>query len=95
MSDYLIGDKIRLKATIKNLAGVEKAPVSITVSVKKLDDTKLLDGATPTLTDGTTAQYYYDWEVDSSLKTTTQLIMIWDWSGPHKKKLLFTVVPEL
>jgi len=93
--DYLIGDTIRLKATIKNLVGLEEAPTSITVSVCKLDGTVLLIPAAPELVEGTDAQYYYDWEVDPSLKTTTQLIVIWDWSGPHKKKLLFTVIPEL
>ncbi len=93
--DYLIGDTIRLKATIKNLMGEEEAPVDISVTIYKLDGTELLTAGEPTLVNGTTAQYYYDWEIDSSLKSTTQLIAIWEWSGPHKKKLLFTVVPKL
>ncbi|MBA7587888.1 hypothetical protein ES708_29934 [subsurface metagenome] len=93
--DYLIGDTIRLKAIIKNLMGEEEAPVDISITIYKLDGTELLTAGEPTLVSGTTAQYYYDWEIDSSLKTTTQLIAIWDWSGPHKKKLLFTVIPEL
>jgi len=93
--DYLIGDTIRLKANIKNLAGEEEAPASIFVKICKLDGTELLEAGEPTLINGTTSQYYYDWEIDPSLKSTTQLMAIWDWSGPHKKKLLFTVVPEL
>ncbi|MBA7556356.1 hypothetical protein ES705_49061 [subsurface metagenome] len=93
--DYLIGDTIRLKATIKNLVGEEEAPMTISVKVCKLDGTELLEATEPDLINGTTSQYYYDWEIDSSLKTTTQLIVIWDWSGPHKKKLLFTVIPVL
>ncbi|MBA7536036.1 hypothetical protein ES705_28298 [subsurface metagenome] len=90
---YIIGDTIRLKATIKNLAGVEEAPASITVSVSNLDGTALLVATPPDLTAETTAQYYYDWEIDSGLKEDTQLAVIWEWSGPHKKKMLFNVIP--
>ena len=93
--DYLIGDTIRLKITIKNLAGEEEAPANISVTVYKLNGTKLLDAGEPILVDGTTAQYYYDWEINSSIVSITQLMAIWNWSGPHKKKILFTVVPEL
>lgn len=91
--EYLIGDTIRLKATIKNLAGEEEAPADISVKICKSDGTKIYEDATPNLTPGTTAQYYSDWEIDT-IESITSLIMIWDWSGPHKKKLSFTVVPE-
>lgn len=89
--DYLIGDTIRLKATIKDLAGVEKAPVSITVSVLKLDGTAILDKVSPVLTSETTSQYYYDWLVDTVTKRT-RLIMLWEWTN-HKKKMTFNVIP--
>ncbi len=53
--DYLIGDTIRLKATIKNLMGEEEAPVDISVTIYKLDGTELLTAGEPTLVNGTTA----------------------------------------
>lgn len=90
---YIIGDTIRLKITVKNLAGVEEAPASITVSVCNLDGTVLLAATPPDLTEETVAQYYYDWEIDPDLKEDTQLAVIWEWSGPHKKKMLFKVIP--
>lgn len=92
-NNYIIGDTIRLKATIKNFAGTEIVPGTITVSVKQLDGTILLDAETPTLTDGTTAQYYYDWTVSTGLTRDTRLAAIWNWSGPHKKKKTFNVIP--
>jgi len=88
---YLIGDTIRLKATVKNLDGDEEAPGSITVSVYRADgETLLLDSGVPTLTDGTTAQYYYDWEI-SGITVAEDLTAVWEWSGPHKKTFSFTV----
>jgi len=91
MSNYIIGDTIRLKATIKNLAGVEEAPVSIKVSVLQLDGTVVLAATVPSLTAGTTAQYYFDWLVDT-VNETTKLIALWEWTG-HKKKMTFDVIP--
>jgi hypothetical protein len=95
MADYNIGDTIRLKATIKNFSDVETAPASITVSVYKLDGTALLTstGGIPTLTTGTTAQYYYDWTVSTGITEATKLICLWEWTGPHKAKKVFNVVP--
>ena len=95
MANYIIGDTIRLKATIKNYAGTETAPATITVSVYQLDGTTLLDAGIPTLTDGTTAQYYYDWTILASLTVDERLAAVWEWSGPHQKKLLFNVIPLL
>lgn len=93
--NYIIGDTIRLKATIKDFAGNEKVPGSITLSIKQLDGTVLLSstGGIPTLSTGTTAQYYYDWTVSTGLSEDTRLAAIWEWSGPHKKKKLFNVIP--
>jgi len=90
--DYLIGDTIRLKATIKNLLGVEAAPVSISVKVLKLDGTEIYEDETPTLTADTTAQYYSDWEI-SGVESEAQLTAVWEWAGPHKKRISFVVIP--
>jgi len=94
--DYLIGDTIRLKATIKDFAGVETAPVSKpTVSVFDLDETELLSSGGSTLTTGTTAQYYYDWKVSTGLTANTNLIAVWSWDDTHKKKMTFSVITVL
>ncbi|MBA7551223.1 hypothetical protein ES705_43759 [subsurface metagenome] len=99
--DYLIGDTIRLKATIKNFAGVETAPASEpTVSVYDLDETELLSSGVSALTStGVTAQYYYDWKVTSTgvnaLTANTNLIAVWSWDDKHKKKMTFSVVTVL
>ena len=95
MADYYIGDTIRLKATIKNFDDVETAPDSITVSVYKLDGAALLTstGGIPTCTSGTTAQYYQDWTISTGLSEATKLIMLWEWTGPHKAKKTFNVIP--
>ena len=88
---FLIGDTIRLKATIKNLAGVEVAPAATTVTIYRDDgSTKLVDGAAASLKAGTTAQYYYDWTVGTVTAAET-LTAVWDWTGPHKAKLAFEV----
>jgi len=92
-TNYIIGDTVQLKATIKNYAGTETAPAVITVSVCQLDGTYLLSSGVPTLTDGTTAQYYYNWTISSSLTEDERLAAIWSWSGPHKKKKTFNVIP--
>ena len=93
----LIGDTIKLKATIKDYDDVETAPdAAPTVSVYQSDgSTKLLDGATSSLTGGTTAQYYYKWQIYTSLTASERLIALWEWavsSIPHKQKLHFNVV---
>ena len=95
MADYNIGDTIRLKATIKNFNNVETAPAAVTVSVYKLDGTALLTstGGIPSLTTGTTAQYYYDYTVSTGLSEATKLIALWQWTGPHNKRINFNVVP--
>lgn len=91
--NYIIGDTIRLKAIIINLKGAEEAPTSVTVKVCKLDGTELLKATAPELIEDTTAQYFYDWTIDTELGKDTRLAMIWEWTGPHKKKMLFNVIP--
>ena len=93
-TNYLIGDTIQFKATIKNYAGTETAPASISVSVYQLDGTALLSSGAPSLTAGTTAQYYYDWTI-SGITSDERLAVVWNWSGPHYKKKLFNVIPLL
>jgi len=94
---YIIGDTIRLKATIKNLLGVEQPSTGLTVGVYKLDGTVLFSTGTPTLSTGTTAQYYYDWTiagttgVGGTLTKDTKLVALWEWEGPHQKELVFDV----
>ena len=68
---YLIGDTIRLKLTVQDLSQAEAAPdAAPTVSVYRSDGTTvLLEDQTATLTDGTTAQYYYDWQISTALTT--------------------------
>ena len=88
---FLIGDTIRLSATIKNLDGNEQAPAAITVTVYRDDGTtKVLNAGVPTLKAGTIAQYYYDWTVVTVTSAET-LTALWEWTGPHKKSINFEV----
>jgi len=89
---YKIGDTIRLKATIKNLLGVEAVPANISVKIYTITGTLIYTDLTPSLDPATTAQYYSDWTIDS-VEGATTLIALWEWTGPHKKKILFDVVP--
>lgn len=93
--NYIIGDTVRLKATIKNFAGAETAPGSITVSVHQLNGTELLSSGVPSLSTGTTAQYYYDYTISTGITSDERLAVVWSWSGPHKKKMLFNTIPIL
>ncbi|GAH79303.1 unnamed protein product [marine sediment metagenome] len=98
--DYLIGDTIQLRATIKNFAGVESEPANLpTVSVFDLDGKELESSGVSTLTTGTTGQYYYDWKVSTGLTFNTNLIAVWSWDtdvpNVHKKKMTFSVVTVL
>lgn len=94
---FLIGDTVRLEATIKDYDGNEEAPASITVTVYGQDgSTKLLNAGVPTLKAGTTAQYYYDWTIPgASLTAAETLIALWEWTGPHKKAIDFEVIPAV
>jgi hypothetical protein len=91
---YLIGDTIRLKATIKDLDGELLAPASINLTVYRADGTtKLLDAAVPALVAGMTSTYYYDWQISTSLTATERLIALWEWTGGQKKSMRFNVNP--
>jgi hypothetical protein len=67
---YLIGDTIRLKATIMNLDDIEAAPAAIDLTIYREDgETKLLVEEAGTLEGGTTAQYYVDWTISAESYT--------------------------
>jgi len=67
---YIIGDTIRLKATIKNLSDVEAAPAAINLTIYKEDGvSKLLVDEPGLLTPSTTAQYYVDWTISGESYT--------------------------
>ena len=66
---YIIGDTIRLKITIKNLAGVEEAPASISVKVYMPDGTEIYADAAPTLT--APAKNHSDWKINTFTSATT------------------------
>lgn len=92
---YLIGDTIRLKATIKDLDGNESEPASLpTVAVYKKDGTQLLAPAEATKVGESTAQYYYDWKINGQITAAYQtLTAVWSWDDKHKKRIKFRVQP--
>ena len=90
---FLAGDKIRLEITTYDLKGDENAPETITVSVYKSDSTKLLDAAEPILMADTKSCYYYDWEIPADISEKIELTVLFEWTGPHRKKKEITVVP--
>lgn len=92
---FLIGDTIRLNATIKNLDDVEEAPAEVKLTIYSEDGTtKLLTDEVAILKDGTTAQYYVDWKIDTITAAET-LIAVWSWTGPHIKKVNFECKPAV
>jgi hypothetical protein len=98
--DYLIGDTIRLQATIKNFAGALSAPGNNpTVSVFDLDGTELLTSGASSSGSSGSAEYYYDWKVLSTgtnaLTANANLIAVWSWDDTHKKKMTFSVITVL
>jgi len=93
--DYIIGDTIRVKITVKDYDDVEQAPSAVpTLGVFQLDGTALLTSGVSTLTTGTTAQYYYDWTVSTGLTADENLIAVWSWPS-HKKIYPFSVITQL
>jgi len=93
--NYIIGDTIRVKITIKDYDDMEQAPVSVpTLAIYQLDETALLTSGVSTLTTGTTAQYYYDWTVSTGLTANQGLIAVWSWPS-HKKIYPFKVITQL
>ena len=95
---YLIRDTIRFTASIVNLDGEVDVPGEVTVSVYQKDGTVLLNGAVATA-DDVPGEYYYDWKIDGTEETplikASDLIVVWDWDSIHKKRLKFSVIPEV
>lgn len=89
---YLIGDTIRFTAKIKNLDGAEYKPDIVTISIFSEDGTELLDSK-PALEDEELGSYHYDWKV-TGITDRSNLIVVWDWSGAHKKRKKFKVILE-
>jgi hypothetical protein len=92
---YLVGDTIRLKATVKNFDDTEYAPVSIKIDIYDRDNTVLVSSGDPSLTGGTTAQYYYDYTISTGITAEEQLTALWRWSDLHKKRISFNVIPPI
>ena len=97
---YLIGDKILFTAGLKRLrTGAEYSPEVITVSVYKKSGECLLDKENADPIEGEDYNYAYEWEIkgteEDALEMNSDLIVIWDWSGPNKKRLIFKVIPQV
>lgn len=94
---YLIGDTIRFTGIIKNLDGEEFDPAVVTISVyKKNGDCLLSQKPASKVSKG---NYKYEWTIagteENELEQDSDLIVIWDWSGPHKKRFDFKVIPQV
>ena len=94
---YLIGDTIRFTGIIKNLEGEEFDPAEVTISVyKKNGDCLLSQQGADKVSKG---NYKYEWTIagteENTLLMDSDLIVVWDWSGPHKKRLIFKVIPQV
>ncbi len=100
---FLIGDTILFTAGIKNLrTGAEYSPSVITVSVYKKSGECLLDKEPAEKIENEDYNYAYEWTIAGTegengveLIDKNDLIVIWDWSGPHKKRLKFMVIPQV
>ena len=97
---YLIGDKILFTAGIKNLrTGEEYTPQAITVSVFKKSGECLLNKEPAEKVEDEDYNYVLEWEIEGTeedeLIQDSDLIVIWDWSGPHKKRFDFRVIPQV
>ena len=95
---YLIKDTIRFTASIVGLDGETEVPGIVTVTVYHKDGTVLLNAGAATV-DETPGDYYYDWKIDGPsedipLVKASDLIVVWDWDGIHKKRLKFKVILE-
>jgi hypothetical protein len=92
---YLIGDTIRLKATIKDFSDTEHVPTSIKIDIYDRDGDALVSSGDPILTTDTTAQYYYDYTISTGITAEEQLTALWRWSDLHKKRISFNVIPPI
>ena len=94
---YLIGDTIRFTAAIANLDGEAYDPAEVTVTVYKKSGELLLNQKVAIKVSN--GNYKYEWKIEgteeSELTRKSDLIVIWDWSGPHKKRLGFKVIPQI
>ena len=95
--EYLIGDTIRFVGEITNLDGEPFDPASVTVTVFKKNGECLLDQKPAIKVEK--GSYKYDWKIGGSeeeiLEQSSDLIVVWDWSGPHKKRYIFKVIPQV
>ena len=98
VENYLIKDTIRFTASIVGLDGETEVPGIVTVTVYHKDGTVLLNAGAATV-DETPGDYYYDWKIDGTeenpLVKASDLIVVWDWDSMHKKRLKFSVIPEV
>ena len=94
---YLIGDTIRFTGIITNLDGEEFDPAAVTISVYKKSGECLLDQKPAAFI--SKGNYKYEWTIEGTeeneLEQDCDLIVIWDWSGPHKRRLAFKVIPQV
>ena len=94
---YLIGDTIRFVGIITNLDGEEFDPATVTISVYKKSGECLLDQKPAAKV--SKGNYKYEWTIggteEAELAQDSDLIVIWDWSGPHKKRFDFKVIPQV
>lgn len=89
---YLIGDTIKFTATIVDLKGEAYDPEIVTVSVFSENGEELL-ASKPAIKDEEEGYHYYEWIV-AGVTDKSNLIVVWDWSGPHKKRKKFKVILE-
>ena len=92
---YLIGDTVRLKATIKDFDGNLTDPAAATVSVLKDDGTVVL--SCTTATKSSTGVYIYDWTISNVTDRCSLIVQWWyeDTSGKtHYDTQRITVAPR-
>lgn len=98
---FVIGDTILFTAGIKNLrTGADYTPAVVTVSVYKKSGECLLNAENAELIEGEEDyNYLYEWTIAgtelSPLVEASDLVVIWDWSGPQKKRLIFKAIPQV
>ena len=95
---YLIRDTIRFTASIVGLDGETEVPGEVTVTVYHKNGMVLLNAGIA-IADDIPGEYHYDWKIDGTEETplvkASDLIVVWDWDSIHKKRLKFSVIPEV